>query len=78
MVDPWEERDGKLVLEVKRKDFADALAFVNEVAEIAERRNHHPDIAIHWDTVTLTQWSHSAGGITDADRELAREIAALL
>jgi 4a-hydroxytetrahydrobiopterin dehydratase len=74
---PWEERDGKLVLTVKKADFAEAMAFVNRVAEVAEARNHHPDIAISWNTVTLTQWSHSAGGITDTDIELAREIAAI-
>ena len=75
---PWEERDGRLVLTVKKADFAEAMAFVNRVAELAEARNHHPDIAVSWNTVTLTQWSHSAGGITDADVELAKEIAALL
>ncbi|HVF76195.1 MAG TPA: 4a-hydroxytetrahydrobiopterin dehydratase [Acidimicrobiales bacterium] len=74
----WEVRDGRLVLEVTRRDFAEAMVFVNAVAELAEQRNHHPDIAVHWNTVTLTQWSHSAGGVTDADVELAREIAALV
>ena len=75
---PWDVRDGRLVLEVQRKDFAEAMAFVNAVAEVAERRNHHPDIAVHWNTVTLTQWSHSAGGITAADVEAAKEIASLV
>ena len=74
---PWEVRDGRLVLEVTRKDFAEAMVFVNAVAELAERRNHHPDITINWNTVTLTQWSHSEGAITDADVALAKEIAAL-
>ncbi|HEX9969101.1 MAG TPA: 4a-hydroxytetrahydrobiopterin dehydratase [Acidimicrobiales bacterium] len=75
---PWEVRDGRLVLVVKRADFAEAMAFVNAVAEVAESRNHHPDIAVHWNEVTLTQWSHSAGGITEADVELAREVATLV
>jgi 4a-hydroxytetrahydrobiopterin dehydratase len=74
---PWEVRDGKLVLVVERADFAEAMAFVNAVAVVAEARNHHPDIAIHWNEVTLTQWSHTAGGITAADVELARELADL-
>lgn len=74
---PWEVQDGRLVLTVKKADFAEAMAFVNRVAELAEARNHHPDIAVSWNTVTLTQWSHSAGGITDADVELAKEIATL-
>jgi 4a-hydroxytetrahydrobiopterin dehydratase len=75
---PWEVRDGRLVLTVKKADFAEAMAFVNRVAELAEERNHHPDIAVSWNTVTLTQWSHSAGGITAADVELARAILDVL
>lgn len=75
---PWEVRDGRLVLVVRRDDFAQAMAFVNAVAELAERRNHHPDIAIHWNEVTLTQWSHAAGGVTAADVDLVREIADLV
>lgn len=75
---PWEVRDGRLVLVVKWADFAEAMAFVNAVAVVAEARHHHPDIAVHWNEVTLTQWSHSAGGITAADVELAREVAALV
>jgi 4a-hydroxytetrahydrobiopterin dehydratase len=74
---PWQLRDGRLVLTVRRADFKEAMAFVNAVAELAEQRNHHPDIAVHWNEVTLTQWSHSAGGITQADVDLARLIAAL-
>lgn len=75
---PWELRDGRLVLTVKRADFKEAMAFVNAVADLAERRNHHPDIAVHWNEVTLTQWSHTAGGVTQADVDLAREIAELV
>jgi 4a-hydroxytetrahydrobiopterin dehydratase len=51
--------------------FVDALAFVNRVGELAEAENHHPDIAIHYNRVTLRWWTHTAGGITDRDRELA-------
>lgn len=75
---PWELRDGRLVLTVTRDDFKEAMVFVNAVADLAEQRNHHPDIAVHWNEVTLTQWSHSAGGITQADVDLAREIATLV
>lgn len=55
------------------ESFVDALAFVNRVGELAEAENHHPDIAIHYDRVTLRWWTHSAGGITDRDRELAEK-----
>ncbi len=48
------------------KDFAEALACVNRVGELAESRNHHPDIAISWNKVTLRLSTHSAGGLTAA------------
>jgi 4a-hydroxytetrahydrobiopterin dehydratase len=45
---------------------------------VAEAANHHPDIAIHWNEVTLTLWTHTAGAITDADRALATQLDAVL
>jgi 4a-hydroxytetrahydrobiopterin dehydratase len=57
-------------------DFADALAFVNQVGHEAEQMNHHPDIDIRWNKVTLVQSTHSAGGLTVADFELVHHIAA--
>jgi 4a-hydroxytetrahydrobiopterin dehydratase len=73
----WDEVDGKLVKVVKKADFAEALAYVNRVGALAEERNHHPDIEISWNTVTLRLWSHSAGAVTDADRSLADAIDGL-
>lgn len=73
----WDEADGKLVRVVKKGNFAEALAYVNRVGAVAEARNHHPDIEISWDTVTLRLWSHNAGQVTDADRDLAAAIDAL-
>jgi 4a-hydroxytetrahydrobiopterin dehydratase len=58
-------------------DFAAALAFVNAVGAEAEARNHHPDIDIRWNTVTLVLSTHSAGGLTAADFDLAATISAL-
>ena len=57
-------------------DFRAALAFVNRVGELAERQQHHPDIAIHYSEVTLALWSHDAGGITARDVKLAEAIDA--
>jgi 4a-hydroxytetrahydrobiopterin dehydratase len=54
------------------RDFAEALAFVNRVGELAERENHHPDIEIHWNRVTLRWWTHVKDAITERDLELAR------
>lgn len=73
----WDENDGKLVKVVKLADFAEALAYVNRVGALAEERNHHPDIEISWNTVTLRLFTHSEGAITDADRSLADAIDAL-
>ncbi|MCS7005948.1 MAG: 4a-hydroxytetrahydrobiopterin dehydratase [Thermoleophilia bacterium] len=75
--DQWQEVEGALERTFTFSSFRDALAFVNRVGELAEAENHHPDIAIHYNRVTLRWWTHSAGGITDRDRELAVESAAL-
>ena len=55
-------------------DFADAIIFVNKVAELAEEEEHHPDILVEYNKVTLTLSTHDAGGLTAADFQLARRI----
>lgn len=71
----WSRDEDAIVRERKLENFAAAIAFVNGVAELAERANHHPDILIHgWNHVRLTLSTHSQGGLTDADFELAGEI----
>ena len=70
----WGVADGQLTRTVTRKDFRDALLFVNAVGFLAERANHHPDILIAWNAVTLSLMTHSAGGLTGNDFALAREI----
>jgi len=77
MLTGWDEVEGKLERQFEFGDFRAAIAFVNEVAELAERENHHPDIEIHYNKVVLRWWTHTAGGITDRDRELAGQSAAL-
>jgi 4a-hydroxytetrahydrobiopterin dehydratase len=73
----WSEVDGALQRDFAFADFASALAFVNRVGELAEAENHHPDVSFGWGRVTLRWWTHSAGGITDRDRDLAARSAAL-
>lgn len=73
----WSETGGALERTFAFPGFREAIAFVNRVAELAEAENHHPDIAIHYRQVTLRWWTHTAGGITDRDRELAAASAAL-
>ena len=55
-------------------DFRSAIAFVNRVAELAEQQQHHPDIMVRYNKVTLTVSTHDAGGITDKDR-LSADVA---
>ncbi len=74
----WELRGDKLVRLVERHDFGAAMEFVNAVAMLAEAANHHPDIAISWNKVELSLWTHTVGGITGADVELAGAIEGLL
>lgn len=70
----WSRDGQEIVKKVERRDFAEALAYVNEVGGLAESRNHHPDIAISWNKVTLRLSTHSAGGLTQSDMDLAAEI----
>ena len=55
-------------------DFKVAIAFVNSLADMAEAANHHPDILIRWNKVTLTLSTHDAGGLTSRDFDLAAKI----
>lgn len=75
--DGWTEVDRALEREFAFADFVAALDFVNRVGELAEAENHHPDIAINYNRVTLRWWTHTAGGVTDRDRDLAVKSAAL-
>jgi 4a-hydroxytetrahydrobiopterin dehydratase len=75
--DAWHEVDGALERDFTFGDFAEALAFVNRVGELAEAENHHPDVAIHWNRVTLRWWTHAENAITDRDRKLAARSAEL-
>ncbi|QBI21172.1 4a-hydroxytetrahydrobiopterin dehydratase [Egibacter rhizosphaerae] len=58
----------------QRKDFNDSVSFLNRVAELADEADHHPDVAISWNKVTLTYITHFKGGVTEADVEQARAI----
>lgn len=59
------------------KDFNGSVAFVNAIARVADQLNHHPDVAISWNTVTVRTWSHDTGGITTRDIALARALSEL-
>ncbi len=74
----WTREGNSITTVTTRKDFRDALLYVGAVAYLAERANHHPDVAIAWNRVTLTLSTHSAGGLTAGDFALARQISALI
>jgi 4a-hydroxytetrahydrobiopterin dehydratase len=73
----WRREGDELVKVARRGDFVGALAFVNAVGALAESANHHPDIDIRWNTVTLRLTTHDAGGLTARDVDLARAIDAI-
>jgi 4a-hydroxytetrahydrobiopterin dehydratase len=70
----WERDGDAIVKTVKLPTFPAAVAFVGRVAEIAEGMDHHPDIDIRWRTVRLRSSTHSAGGLTRMDFELAKAV----
>lgn len=72
------ENGKKIQRELRFKDFLEAMAFVNRVAELAEAEGHHPDIAISYAEVTLRLWTHVAGGLTENDFILAAKIDQVL
>ncbi|GAB3680848.1 4a-hydroxytetrahydrobiopterin dehydratase [Actinocorallia lasiicapitis] len=73
-MDGWTETGSALIKEWVFQDFAEAMTFVNRVAAVAEEANHHPDIHIVWNKVTLTLSTHDTGGLTDKDHDLARRL----
>lgn len=73
----WQIEDGELTRTFSFKDFAAALAFVNQVGEQAEEAGHHPDIDIRYNRVRLSLVTHDAGGLTAKDFDLAAAVEGL-
>ena len=72
-VPDWKKQGPVISRLYQFKDFPAAVKFVNAVARIAEKANHHPDIDIRWNKVTLTLTTHDQGGLTDKDFQLAQK-----
>jgi len=70
----WKLRGRTITRTFVFKDFPAAIKFVNAVARAAEKADHHPDIDIRWNKVTMTLSTHSAGGLTQQDFNMARKI----
>jgi 4a-hydroxytetrahydrobiopterin dehydratase len=73
----WQRTGAAIAKELDRGDFVGSVAFVSSLVEPAEAMNHHPDLEISWATVKVTISTHSEGGLTAADFELAAKIDAL-
>ena len=70
----WEREGDEMQKVFEFDDFAAAIKFVNDVAKLADRYDHHPDIDIRWNKVKLSLQTHSEGGLTHLDFDLAGEI----
>jgi 4a-hydroxytetrahydrobiopterin dehydratase len=73
----WEQKGSAIERQFQFEDFTGSVDFVNRITPIANAMNHHPDLAISWNKVTVTLSTHSEGGLTDNDFELASRIDAL-
>jgi 4a-hydroxytetrahydrobiopterin dehydratase len=75
----WEEKENKLVKHFKFKDFKAALKFINQVGDLSETQNHHPEIFNVYNKVSLSLTTHDAGNtITEKDYALAKSIDQLI
>lgn len=73
----WERSGDAIRKEFDRGDFVGSVEFVRAIVEPAEEMGHHPDLSISWSTVAVTITTHSEGGLTASDFELARRIDGL-
>jgi 4a-hydroxytetrahydrobiopterin dehydratase len=73
----WERADGAIRKQFELEDFVGSVDFVKKLVDPAEEMGHHPDIAISWSQVEVAISTHSEGGITENDFELAKKVEAL-
>ena len=81
MIGPWEydSEDKMIVRETTFKDFMEAVGFLNKIADLAEKLNHHPDMTVcEYNRVIVATTTHDAGGVTDNDVRLAQGFEELL
>lgn len=73
-VEGWSVAGNKIRRDFKFKDFKQAMAFVNQMAQIAEAEGHHPDFCVHYNEVAVTVWTHAIGGLSENDFILAAKV----
>ena len=76
-LDGWERQGDAIVKQFELADFKGSVDFVNRLMPVAEEMNHHPDLAISWNKVDVTITTHSEGGLTGNDFELASRIGSV-
>ena len=74
----WDHEEKAIVRVFEFDEYIEAIDFVNAVAEISEDSGHHPDMDIRWCTITISSTTHDAGGLTEADFEIAKKIDTLV
>ncbi len=70
----WRVQEGRLVREVRTRNWQETLFLVNGIAALAEAENHHPDLRVSYRTVRIELWTHETGGLTLRDTGLARKL----
>ena len=70
----WQLKDGHLYKKFKFKNFAEAIKFVNAVANVAEQERHHPDFCVHYNRVDVELWTHAINGLSENDFIVAAKI----
>lgn len=70
----WKINGKKIQREIKFKNFKEAIKFINQIADLAEREGHHPDLHIFYNQVKVELWTHAANGLTENDFILAAKI----
>jgi len=73
----WDLENGVICKRFTFDDFLGSVMFVNRITGAAQAANHHPDLVISWNTVTVSLVTHSQGGVTDADLAMATTIEGL-
>jgi len=73
----WQHRGESIVKSFDRGDFVGSIKFIDSLVEPAEEMNHHPDLAVSWSQVEVAISTHSEGGITENDFELAKKVEEL-
>ena len=76
-IENWEKQGKEITRTFKFKNFIESIGFVNRIAILAEKADHHPDILIQYNRVRINLSTHSDGGITDKDFKLAGQIEGL-